>query len=357
MLSLILARFTTMQAIRVHPAPAPAKPYSPSNPAPPSALHLDRIPIPKPSKTGELLIRIHATTIIRDSLTWPETYTAEYAILGNDLAGTVVDVAPAADQNHSADSPFKPGDEVFGMTDPDRATTWAEYTVVRAHEIALKPKTFSWAEAAALPLSALTAYQALFEKAGVPVPDMVKGDKQHAKYNAPRLLITGASGGVGIYLVQLAALAGLRVVAATSSNARNQSFLLELGAKEVVDYAELSNQGDSFDIIIDTVGGQVLVGCWDLVKGDGSLISVDSSSFQFVQDHKDDARRLRKPDVRALFFIVQTSQKALKDLSALADKGVLRPFVAATYPLAEAKAAYERASQTGYGYGKIVLTA
>lgn len=154
----------TMQAIRVHPAPPESSPYSPFNPAPSTALQLDHdVPIPRPSQPGELLVRIKATTIIRDMLTWPETYTHEYAILGNDLAGIVTEV-------FSPDSKFKPGDKVFGMADVDRAATWAEYAVVKEHEVALKPTALTFAQAAALPLSAQTAYEALFEHTGPPPP-------------------------------------------------------------------------------------------------------------------------------------------------------------------------------------------
>lgn len=340
-----------MQAIRLHPSPDPSTPYSPTNPAPPSALTLDTdIPIPQPSNPNEVLVRIKATTVIRDALTWPETYAHEYTIPGHDLAGTVAAVFPA-----SPNPPFKPGDEVFGMAHADRGSAWAEYALVRDSEIAHKPKKLSWEEAAAMPLSAQTAYEALLH-AGIPLSGGAGATPERKKTT---ILITGAAGGVGVYLVQLARRAGLRVVAASSSNARNGEFLRDLGADETVEYAALHvlEQDRVFDIIVDTVGGDVLEGCWDLVKTPtGSLISVDSASFDFVREHE--RKGIRKEGVKALFFIVQGSGEALAQLARFADEGSLKVFVLDRYPLGKAVEAYERASGRGggSGRGKIVLT-
>ena len=337
-----------MQAIRVHPAPPESTPYSPSNPAPSTALQLDQgVPIPKPSQPGDLLVRIKATTIVRDMLTWPETFTHEYAIPGNDLAGIVTEV-------FSPNGKFKPGDEVFGMTDVDRAGTWAEYAVVKEHEVALKPTALTFAQAAAFPLSAQTAYEALFDHAGVPLPAM-----EEIKSPAPRkdqhVLITGAAGAVGVYLVQLAAAApAVRVVAATSSNARNGGFLRSLGADEVVEYGMLESHRGALDVIIDTVGGEVLRKCWEYISETGVLVTVDSASFNFVEEHE--KRGLRKAGVRALFFIVKGSTEALHYLAELADTGAIQSFVVDSWPLAKAREAYGIANGRYSGRGKFILT-
>lgn len=337
-----------MQAIRVHPSPDPSTPYSPANPAPPSALTLDtNISIPQPSKPDEVLVRVKATTVVRDTLTWPETYTHEYTIPGHDLAGTVAAVSS------DSTSPFQPGDEVFGMAHADRGSAWAEYVLVQNSEIARKPEKLSWEEAAAVPLSAQTAYEALLH-AGVSLSGDESGE---VKKQQTSILITGAAGGVGVYLVQLACRAELRVVAASSSNARNGEFLRDLGADETVEYATLQDRRQEYDIIIDTVGGDVLEGCWDLVKApSGSLISVDSASFDFVNEHE--KKGIRKEGVKALFFIVQGSSKVLAQLARFADEGSLKVFVLDRYPLGKAVEAYERASGRGggHGRGKIVLT-
>lgn len=284
-------------------------------------------------------------------LTWPETYHHEYAIPGNDLSGVVVETYPG-------NSKFKPEDEVFGMAHADRAATWAEYTMVKEDEVALKTSSLTWEEAAALPLSAQTAYEALFDHGGVPVPNDTDVAANKAK-QAPgktrqNVLITGAAGSVGVYLVQLASLAGLHVVAATSSNDRNAQFLRTLGADETIEYDSLKSEQGLYDLIIDTVGGDVLANCWNVVKDDGTLATVDSSSFNFVEDHRE--RGLCREGVKALFFIISGSSEALHFLARYADSGVLQVFVLSAYPLAEASQAYEQASLRMTGRGKIVIT-
>lgn len=336
-----------MQAVRVHPAPKGSTPYSLENPAPSSALKVDQnVTVPVPSAPGELLVKVRATTVIRDMLTWPESYAHEYAILGNDFSGVVTEV-------YSAASEFKPGDEVFGMAHTDRASTWAEYTIAKEDEVYRKPDGLTFAEAAALPLTAHTAYEALFEHTKIARPTIEQVLSKSVSNKDAKLLITGASGAVGIYLVQLAAVAGVRVVAASSSNERNEQFLRQLGADEVVEYGELDRYNGQFEFIIDTVGGPVLEKSWDYVKDNGTLISVDSASYEFVDDHK--KRGLSKPGVHADFFIVKGSQDALHYIAELVAAGALRSFVAQEYPLAKVQEAYDVANGRSYGRGKVIL--
>ncbi|KAH1406812.1 hypothetical protein KXX51_007718, partial [Aspergillus fumigatus] len=154
----------------------------------------------------------------------------------------------------------------------------------------------------------------------------------------------------------LAAMAGLHVVAASSSAERNGGFLKGLGADEVVEYAALGENVDgSFDLIVDTVGGKILRRCWAWVAGHGTLISVDSASFDFVNEHSKCGLNKGKEDVRALFFIVQSDAEALRKLATLADSGRLKLFVLQTYDLSQAQAAYEQASSKASGYGKVVI--
>ncbi|KAJ5084568.1 Polyketide synthase enoylreductase [Penicillium alfredii] len=355
-----------MQAIRVHPAPPSEPAYSPTNPAPPSALHLDTIAIPKPTEHGQLLVRIKATTIIRDMLTWPETYERAFPVLGHDFSGIVTEVFSGASNSSDSSSgdpgssALKPSDEVFGMAHADRGSTWAEYALVTANEVALKPRGMGWEEAAALPLSAQTAYEALFEHAGIPAPSIISTSTKTRQDDADgaaqqlQVLVTGAAGGVGIYLVQLAASAGVHVVAATSSNERNESFLRGLGADEVVEYGQLENDVDRFDVIVDAVGGDVLTQCWKYVKGSGTLVTVDSASFDFVAEHR--RRGISREGVKALFFIVEGSGPVLRSLADLVDRGRLKSFVAESFPIARAKEAYEYANGRYSGRGKILLT-
>ncbi|KAK9321078.1 hypothetical protein V1517DRAFT_327383 [Lipomyces orientalis] len=349
----------TMRAVRIHQNETAR--FSADNPAPPSALVLDsNIPVPQITRNQEVLVRVRATTVTRDELTWPETYKSECAIPGHDFSGTVVEVY-SLDETPDTDvtQRFNPGDEVYGMTESSGSgSTWAEYAVVRLNELALKPKRLDWAQSATVPMSALTAWQALFEKAGIPSPDFNQSSTNVAHEGQPkgRILITGATGAVGTFLVQLAALAGLHVVGCSTSNARNGEFLRSIGAIEVFEYNELERTRGDYDIIIDTVGGTILEQCWSLVKDDGVLITIDSSSYDFVEKHRRCSFTTGKEGVTAVFFIVEPSRPQLEQLAMAMDLNLLRVFVAQALPLEEAAKAYELANERATRRGKIILT-
>ncbi|KAK5073346.1 hypothetical protein LTR70_010380 [Exophiala xenobiotica] len=246
------------------------------------------------------------------------------------------------------------------MVEATRGGTWAEYAVASVEEVCLKPRNLTWAEAAAVPLNGLTVYQALFERAGVPPPDFSDANEARIRRTGAgaenrRLLVTGAVGGVGIYTMQLARLAGLYVVAATSSNSRNKEFLDRLGADEVVKYADLAKDLSRYQVIIDTVGGGVLEACWSLVSEDGALISIDSASYNFVEKHRELGLSKGKDNVKALFFIVHPSRGHLEQLTTALNANLLEPFVACSLPLAEARSAYDHGSKKFTEWGKIVL--
>lgn len=352
-----------MQAVRVQAAESgSAAPYSATNPAPPSALVLDTIPIPTLSKPGQLLIQVHATTATRDELTWPETYSTDVQLLGHDVAGTVVAVQNKSGTDATEElSDFKEGDEVYGMLDMSKGSTWAEFAIAQTDQVALKPKNLSWAESVAVPISGLTAWQALFVKAEVHAPDFSSVARQEIQpkknlENQKRIAITGAAGAIGMYAVQLAALAGLHVVAVSRSKARDEEFLKSLGASELLQYDEIGHREHQYDIIIDTVGGETLERCWSAIKMDGILLSVDSASAEFVTDHRQKPFARGREDVRALFFIVEPCRKHLEQLSVALELGLLKAFVAEILPLGDAKAAYELANGRLPRRGKVVLS-
>jgi NADPH:quinone reductase-like Zn-dependent oxidoreductase len=326
-----------MKAVRVQYKTHDGRTYTAADPAPTSAILITDVAIPKSLQPGKLIIQMKATTVIRDSLTWPELYTDPPAHMGNDFAGIVAEV-------HPDEREFKPGDEVYGMTHADRGGTWAEYAVVTTEEANLKPESLSWTEAAALPLSALTADQALFVHARLDV------EVQQAK----RVLVTGAAGGVGMFVVAFAAAAGHHVVASTSSNARNEEFVRSMGAAEVVEYDQFDSQ-DKFDVVIDTVGGEVLASCWKTVRNDGYLISVDSASWNFVEEHRKNGLSTGKESVHAKFFIVEPSRDSMKRISAAVETKGIKGLVAKTMPFDQAPEAYELSATRGYGRGKIVI--
>lgn len=332
-----------MQAVRIPTAPPGTAAFTAANPAPPSSLQITTIPRPTTSQPGQLLIQVKATTIIRDNLTWPELYADPPAQPGNDFAGIVISTHDAAT------SPFKPGDEVYGMLSAHRGGAWAEYAIATDDEASLKPRRLSWAEAAALPLSALTADQALFEQAGLSVAAGQDGKKKK------RVLVTGAAGGVGMCLVQLALAAGHSVVAATSSRARTAAFLAGLGVLAAPEYDEVAGL-PGFDAVIDTVGGDVLRRSWGWVADGGVIVSVDSGSWDFVEEHKRQGYDSGKETVRAVFFIVEPSRKSMARVSDVVERRGLKAFVSQVLPLHEAGTGYELCQSGQAGRGKIVLT-
>jgi NADPH2:quinone reductase len=284
---------------------------------------------------------VRAAAVTRDELAWPESYAHDSRIPGYDFAGVIVKV-------HEDDSSqFQAGDEVFAMIDLHKGAAWAEYTTVSIDHLALKPKALSFEEAATVPMSALTAWQALFIHCGLPEP----GFERRPSTGSKAVFITGASGAVGAYAVQLAVSSGLHVVAASSSNKRNGEFLRSLGASEVVEYQEIASSGRTFDTIVDTVGGEPLKQCWSLVTDNGTIVTVNSSSFDF--SNRD--APLGKEHVKALFFILEPSGKHLEAIARGLDVGALKAYVAYTFPLAAAVAAYEKASGRLDRRGKVAL--
>jgi len=328
-----------MRAARIRATSPGGTPYAfPNYSAPSSAIEIhDDIPKPQVSKPGELLIQVKASTVYRDNLIWNELYPPHHALLGNDFAGVVVAV-------HEGEPEFRTGDHVYGMAHANRGGAWAEYAIVTTEEAVKKPASLSWEEAAALPGAALTADQALFMHAGLELRP------QHAR----RVLITGASGGVAMYLVRFAVAAGHHVVAATSSRERNGAFLRSIGAHEVVEYGEFGAV-EECDFVVDCVGFQVLGDCWRVVKPDGTLVCFDASSWGYIEEHKSKGISKGKEGVRALYFIAQPSRVSMARISEHVSKGNMKGLVLKTVSLNDVREAYESVHSRGIGHGKIVV--
>lgn len=204
----------------------------------PDRLVYEDAPQPHPG-SGEVLVRVHATSIIATELTWDETYqTADgnarsLPIPGHDVSGIVEEVGPGV-------TTLARGSEVYALTAFDRDGAEADYTIALPNELAPKPRSLDHVQAAAVPLSALTAWQALFE---------------HASLGAGQtVLIHGAAGGVGVFAVQLARWAGAHVIATAS--ARHHGFLHELGATQIIDYTtqRFEELVQHVDLVFDLVG-------------------------------------------------------------------------------------------------------
>ena len=208
----------------------------------------------------------------------------------------------------------------------------AEYTIALPGELAPKPRTLDYVQAAAVPLTALTAWQALFEHAS-----LVAGQT---------VLIHGAAGGVGVFAVQLARWVGAQVIATAS--ARNRDFLRELGANEIIDYTttRFEEVVHAVDLVFDTVGGDTLQRSWQVIKPGGLLVSIVSPPppADVVKGH----------DVRFVWFVVEPNREQLVQIGELIDEGRMRPIIETVLPLSQARQAYEQGAR-GHTRGKIVL--
>jgi len=289
---------------------------------------------PKPELgAGDALIRVHATGITPAELSWAETYQncdgSERlpAIPGHEVSGVVESMADGVDD-------VMIGDEVYALTSFCRDGGAAEYVAVRAVDLAPKPKTIDHAQAAAVPLSALTVWQAFFD---------------HARLaSGQRVLIHGAAGGVGAFAVQIAHWSGAYVIGTAS--AENRDFLLNLGANEVIDYRQtrFEQAVQDMDVVLDTIGGETRQRSWQVLKPTGILVSLPGPIPE------NEAAAYREPGIRSVFFIVQPNREQLGKIAALIDSGVIRPVIAETIPLPKARQAFER-GVAGHTRGKLVL--
>jgi NADPH:quinone reductase-like Zn-dependent oxidoreductase len=307
-----------MKAIRIHGRGGP------------DHLVYEDVPQPHPGP-GEVLVRVYATGVIANELRWGETYETKAGskrvlpIPGRDLSGVVEEVGPGV-------TAITKGSEVYAMLAYGRDGAEAEYTIALPSELAPKPRTLDHVQAAAVPLTALTAWQALFEHAGLAARQTV--------------LIHGAAGGVGVFAVQLARWAGAHAIGTAS--ARNRDFLRELGVNEIIDYTttRFEEVVHDVDLVFDTVGGDTLERSWQVVKPGGVLVSVVSPRPSFEE--------AKARGVRPVWFVVEPNREELIQIGALIDAGQVRPIIETVLPLSQARQAYEQGAR-GHTRGKIVL--
>lgn len=312
---------------------------------PEDVLRLDRIG--RPSIGGdEVLVRVAAAGVDRG--TWHLMTGLPYAVRvagygirapksrvpGLDVAGTVEAVGPDV-------TGFQPGDEVFGIANG----SFAEYATVPVGKLATKPANLSFEQAAAVPVSGLTALQGLRDQAQVEA--------------GQKVLILGASGGVGTYAVQIAKTFGAEVTGVCSTG--KVDMVRALGADHVVDYTkeDVADGQHRYDVILDIGGNTRLSDLRRALRSDGRLVIVGGET---------DGRWLGGADrqLRALLLSPFVSQKLgtfvssenaddLVDLRELAESGTITPAIDRAYPLAEAAAAIRRL-QDGHARGKVVIT-
>jgi NADPH:quinone reductase-like Zn-dependent oxidoreductase len=306
-----------MKAIRIHTRSGP------------EAFVYEDAPQPHPGE-GEVLVRVYATSVMWQEPTWAETWKTptgvdrDLPIPGHDLSGLVAEVGTGV-------TDVAIGEAVYALTEFWRDGAAAEYAIARATDLAPKPRSLDYVQAAGVPLVGLTAWQALFD---------------HARLSAGQsVLIHGAAGGVGSMAVQLAHWVGANVIGTAS--ARNRDFLRGLGADEVIDYTStrFEDMLHDVDIVLDTIGGDTMERSWSVLKKGGLLVSV------FSPPPKEQAKA---HGVRALFFVVQPNRAELIQIGDLIDAGQVQPVIETVFPLSEARQAFERAL-SGHTRGKIIL--
>ncbi|KAL4728742.1 hypothetical protein ACLX1H_003141 [Fusarium chlamydosporum] len=310
----------------------------------------DQHPVPKPSHPQDVLVKVHATSPCKGELDWalwaPEFISDDKVpIPGQDLAGTVVQT--------SKGSVFKPGDEVYARIEANRPGAAAEYVLAREKELAIRPKNLSWAETAASPISALTAFQGLFTRGGLDPEALNGGEAAKEKNGKIRILINGAAGGVGSWAVQLARLAGVKTIAAVAGT-QNIDFVQQLGATETIDYKKetikewvaMDPVSRQFNLVFDCIGVPSLTQTWYAVRKEGTLVSVCAPP---EQNRPEDV----KNQVNAIFFVIDPLGKDLNVITNLLEAGHLKPNIDSVVGLDRFEEAWDKV-ETGRTRGKVV---
>lgn len=289
-------------------------------------------PIPK---NAEILIQVHAAGVTGDEIIWPEPYSRATRIPGHDISGVVSEIGP--DYN----GPLEVGHEVFALISTDRGEGQADYVICLANEVALKPKSISFEEAAALPIPLLTAWEALSDHGEI------KADT--------RVLVTGASGAVGILAVQLAKMQFRAHVVALASS-RNHETLRKMGADEVFDYNAVGWETHirNVDLVFDTVGGEVLEKTWEVVQNNGAIVTVGDPAPSWAFGQGEAVESADHPGVRYKHFIVTSNAERLGQCGEMIDAGSVKPLMVKAFPFEDSAKAWAYARERSRGH-KVVI--
>ncbi|WP_344960736.1 NADP-dependent oxidoreductase [Streptomyces thioluteus] len=297
----------------------------------PEVLKEVRLPVPVPGP-GQVLVRVRAAGL--NPTDWK--HRAGPAFLGEPPFVLGWDVSGVVEETGLGVTVHRPGDEVFGMLPhPYGAGAHAEYAVGPARAFVRKPDGIGHVQAGALPLAALTAWQAL-----VDVARLAPGQ---------RVLIHAAAGGVGHLAVQIAKARGAYVIG-TASAARHP-FLRRLGADLVIDYrtTDFATAVRDVDVVLDTVGGDYRERSLRTLRRGGTLVSLQPYGQREL------AEEAEPFGVRAEVMIVESDHAGMAAITRLVADGKLRAEIAGTFPLADAARAHA-AGETGRTVGKLVMT-
>jgi NADPH:quinone reductase-like Zn-dependent oxidoreductase len=309
----------------------------------PDVLHLEEVEKPTPTDT-EVLLRVRAASINKSDwyeLTAPLLMrllgggirTPKRQILLTDVAGEVEAVGKAVTQ-------FKAGDEVFG------AAHWglAEYACARENLMVPKPANASFEQASTLPIAAITALQGLRDKGKVQA--------------GQKVLVDGASGGVGTFAVQIAKAFGAEVTAVCST--RNLEQASQMGADHVVDYTkeDFGKSGQKYDLIVGVNGERSVMGYRDSLNEKGTYVMIGGSKAvsQLVVTALMGPLVSRKGRKLGFMGIAKLNQKDLLELKSLLEEGKIKPLIDRSYPLSESADAFRYFGE-GHVRSKVVITA
>jgi NADPH:quinone reductase-like Zn-dependent oxidoreductase len=295
----------------------------------PEVLKYEDIPRPEPND-HQLLVRVIAAgvnpvdALIRSGMFAKEGNRAFPIIPGGDIAGVVEKVG-------SKITKFKAGDPVFAYVSLDNSGGYAQYALVTEREVAAKPKSLTYVEAAAVPIAGMTAWQALVDTAKLSAGQTV--------------LIHGGSGGVGSFAIQIAKARGAKVIATAST--ANQEFLKQLGADVAIDYTKqkFEDVAKDVDVVLDSIGRDTLARSYGVVKKGGIIVSL------VARPNQDE---LQKHGIRGAALNVESTSEQLAEIGKLIDDRKIKVIVSQTFPLSEAMKAQEQVA-TGHTRGKIVL--
>jgi NADPH:quinone reductase-like Zn-dependent oxidoreductase len=304
-------------------------------PGGPEVLHVERLERPEP-QVGEVLVRVHAASVnpaddkARGSPVLGRVLRGlgrGAVVPGLDFAGVVVGTGPGATR-------FLRGDEVYGVLGVTALGSYAEYVRVKERQVARKPDNLSFEEAAAVPVVGLTALHLLRDKAGV-----------HA---GERVLVNGASGGVGTMAVQLARAFGCHVTGVCGTS--NLELVRSLGAERVVDYREEDvRQAGQFDVVLDAVAKMPLETVRAVLAPNGRFVSTLPSPAAFVQMVTGPLRKQH-----AHIYRLSPSGTDLEELRRMIEEGRVRPVIERVLPFTEAARAHQHVHE-GHARGKVVL--
>jgi NADPH:quinone reductase-like Zn-dependent oxidoreductase len=294
-----------------------------------SKLTQAEVPQPIPAD-DQVLVSVHAVGVTPSELQWYTTSHTksggmrERAVPGHEFSGVVAGLGVGVQG-------VAIGDEIYGMSDWFEDGAAAEYCLTEPAYIAPKPLTLTHTMAATIPISALTAWQALFD---------------HAKLQAgEQILVLGGSGGVGLFGVQLAHACG--AVVASTVSAQNLQFVRELGADEAIDYrlSPFDGRSQQFDVIFDTVGGETLAKSWAALKNTGRMVTIATES-EGTSDQR----------TKSAFFIVEIKRDQLIEIARRLDMGSLKSFINASVQFEDGLAAFEGRIEAKRGVGKVVVS-